>query len=131
MKAHAGIGLSGLAFILSFVSGCDLSDGGADVVLDGPPDGAVVGRTVTFSWHISDQDEGETYHCYVLTDKGENPFDGHYEDTFDAGQNMELTIDLPSSGYYGSGTSFEWGVIVSTSTGDVYRSDVRRLTLSY
>lgn len=90
-----------------------------------PQNGTEIDQVVTFQWYIGKGVGEKSYDAFVFTDKGVNPFDGQCENVFHAGKNaMELTIDLFRSGWYYHGTSFEWGVLVVTSTGREYRSEV-------
>lgn len=95
-------------FSLWLVTGCDLFKKPPEVILIGPPKGATVELTVTFSWEIK-HSYGKVYRTEVCTDKGVNPFDGWNEDTFDAGiGSTTLTVTLSETRY--SGQRFEWGV---------------------
>jgi hypothetical protein len=96
------------------------------VILDSPSDNSIIGLVVTFKWRIENPKSGEIYYSKVITDKGVNPFDGGYEDIFDAGTQTEITVTLDESRY--EGASFQWGVLVENSTGsERYTSEIWNL----
>lgn len=95
------------------------------VELESPPNNSSDDLTVHFRWRVVNPKEGVTYHSTIITDKGINPFDGGYEETFDAGEQTELTVTLDSGRY--RNTSFEWGVLVEDSQGETYKSQIWRL----
>lgn len=85
--------------------------GGLTIVLLAPPDAACQGLRVFFQWRIENQCEGVVYCSDILTDKGVNPFDGHFEDIFHAGHATALEVSLGASTY--DPAHFGWGVRVT------------------
>ena len=98
------------------------------VRLISPPNNAKSSLRVTFKWAIRNARPGVAYCSEVLTDKGRNPFDGDFEDRFDAGSASELSVELPHPTY--SGQEFEWGVRVKVCNGRRnFRSQIRTLII--
>lgn len=75
-----------------------------------PAHEATEGLRVQFDWTILHKRPGVTYCSTLVTDKGTNPFDGHYESRFPAGETEGLSVHLDR--YYYLPSTFEWGVIV-------------------
>ena len=103
---------------------CEKQEPQESVMLVSPPNNSREGLIVTFSWKISNSKESATYVSEVITDKGENPFDGGYEDLFNAGQKEELRVKLDASRY--NDAWFYWGVRVRRGN-SVFHSDIWRL----
>lgn len=80
------------------------------VQLLNPSNSSCTGLTVDFQWNIANKRPG-TSCSLVLTDKGTDPLDGNYEDQFDAGQSMSLSVPLDPRRY--NGVTFQWGVAVT------------------
>jgi len=98
------------------------------VILLSPYNSSQSDLSVTFKWYILNSKQDITYNSILYTDKGVNPFDGSYEDSFDAGNANELDIDFPAYRY--DPASFEWGVKVTTSDGRTIKSSRWRLRTS-
>ena len=102
-----------------------------------PINGAPTHLNATFSWRIVNVKSGETYHAELRTDKGVDPLDDWYEDSFDGGTvtategtgiakyydnswhpsasiEMSKTVSLDGNRYYGQG--FEWGIKLTSGS---------------
>lgn len=104
------------------------------VTLRSPADGACASLAVTWQWNIDNPLPGQTYCSDVLTDKGQNPYDGNREDLFAAGQSTALAVSLDPVRY--DPASLEWGVRVTACDtpgatcpcqGVSFVSEIRRL----
>jgi hypothetical protein len=88
------------------------------ITLLGPGNGTTVGLEVTFTWRVDNERPGTTYCSELITDKGDDPFDGGFENSFDVGTARTRTIDFATVcfGCYAN-ESFWWGVRVTACNG--------------
>jgi hypothetical protein len=117
INATFGWSQSSQALVMTSATTVGIVDGGNGdgngfaVRLLAPPDGANEELTVTFQWEIENAKPNAVYCSEVITDKGQEPRDGVFEDLFSAGPNTQLTVNLPPSRY--DPASFEWAVCVT------------------
>ncbi len=130
-------GLLGVIALLLVSAGCWDSDNDESVVLLAPAASACEGLTVAFQWRIENQRNDVIYCSDIITDKGTDPFDGNFEDIFQANQATELVVSLDPNIY--DPASFEWGVRVTVCNaqgascpcqGEMFESESRRLRTS-
>ncbi len=92
------------------------------VALVAPENGSSLANLlVTFRWTLV----GDPPRCdaTLFTDKGEDPLDGSYEDSFDVGSKSEVTVSLNPQRYV-NGTFF-WAVRCGDLRSSVWRLSVR------
>jgi len=73
-------------------------------------DGSPTKIIVTFKWKLTKPKPEVVFCSTVMTDKGENPFDGWYANQFHAGRDTQVVASLNYGEYHNY--FFEWGVKV-------------------